>query len=75
MVSEERVLRMLTIKPGDLSKWTKVCRRVNKQIAVAHPENPCLQDMQLLSYVKRLLPEVRAMISTIDEETEKRDAT
>lgn len=70
MISKERALRMLTIKPTDLAMWTTVCRRVNKQVAAAHPEYPCLQDMQFLSYVKRLLPEIRAMITTMDEKLE-----
>ena len=74
MISEERVLRMLTIKPTDLSKWTKVCNRINKQVAAAHPEYPSLRDMQLMSYVKRLLPEIRAMVPIIDEKTAKGDA-
>jgi hypothetical protein len=65
MVSRESVSRMLTIRPGDLSTWIKVCRRVNKQVAAAHPESPSLQDMQLLSFVKRLLPEIRAMMSSL----------
>ena len=55
MISEERALRMLTIQPTDLSKWTKVCSRVNKQMAAAHPDYPLLRDMQLLSYVKEPL--------------------
>jgi hypothetical protein len=66
MMSQERVLRILTIRPEDLSRWSKVCRKVNKQVTDAHPEYPRLQHMQLMSYVKRLLPEIRAMVMTID---------
>jgi hypothetical protein len=74
MVSREQVLRMLTIKPEDLAVWTRVCRGLNKQMATAHPRYPGLSDMQLLSYVKRLLPEIRAMISLIDKDTGNHDA-
>ena len=63
MISEERVLRILTIRPTDLSRWSKICHRVNQQVASAHPEYPRLQDTQLMSYVKRLLPEIRAMVA------------
>jgi hypothetical protein len=74
MISRERVLRELTIRPTDLSKWTKLCRRINAQVESAHPDYPRLRDMQLMSHVKRLLPEIRAMISAIDENSERPDA-
>jgi hypothetical protein len=67
MIPQERVLRLLTIKPADLSKWTRLCNRLNNQAAAAHPEYPVLRDMQLMSFVKRLLPEIRTMIAAIDK--------
>jgi hypothetical protein len=75
MISRQRVLRELTIRPIDLSKWSKVCRRVSVQVETAHPESPLLRDMQLMSYVKRLLPEIRAMIAAMDDDSETPDAT
>ena len=74
MISREHILRALTIGPRGLSKWSKVCRRVNNQVAIAHPAYPVLTDSQLMSYVKRLLPEIRAMIAALEEETERSDA-
>jgi hypothetical protein len=46
--------------------WARLCRKVDKQVANAHPAWPPLGDMRLLSYVKRLLPEIRTMIREID---------
>ena len=66
MITEQRVLRLLTIQPSDLAMWTSLCRKVDKQVANAHPAWPPLGDMRLLSYVKRLLPEIRTMIREID---------
>jgi hypothetical protein len=66
MTEEARLNRILKIQPGDLALWTKLCHKVNKQVASAHPDYPRLDDMQLLSFVKRLLPELRAMISSVD---------
>jgi hypothetical protein len=73
MTKEERILRLLTIQPTDLAMWTRLCRKVNKQIANSHPKYPPLEDMQVLSYVKRLLPEIRAMIAAIDWASEELD--
>jgi hypothetical protein len=66
VTTEQRVLRLLTIQPSDLAMWTRLCRKVDKQVAEAHPAWPPLGDMRLLSYVKRLLPEIRTMIRGID---------
>jgi hypothetical protein len=62
MTDKERILRLLTIRPEDLRRWSKLCRDVLKQVAIAHPDYPVLRDAQLMSIVKRLLPEIRAMI-------------
>lgn len=74
MTKEERILRLLTIQPTDLSIWMKLCRRLNTQVATAHPNYPRLQDMQVMSYVKRLLPEIRAMIAVFEKDPEKPDS-
>jgi hypothetical protein len=74
MISRETVLRALTIQQTGLSKWAKVCRRVNNLVGIAHPNYPLLTDAQLMSYVKRLLPEIRAMIAALEEETESSGA-
>ena len=58
MTDKDRILRMLTIRPEDLSKWAKLCRGVQKQVAAAHPDYPILGHAQLMSMVKRLLPEI-----------------
>lgn len=60
---EERVRNVLALQ-GNQALWMRVCRNVNKQMAIAHPEYPRLDDMQLMSFVKRLLPEIRALIAT-----------
>jgi hypothetical protein len=73
MTKKERILRLLTIKPTDLSRWTRFCRQINSQIAAAHPNYPRLDEMQVLSYVKRMLPEIRAMIVRMDADAEKSD--
>lgn len=66
MTDREGTLRLLTIRPEDLRRWTMVCRKVGKDLYGSHPDYPRLDDMQLLSLVKRLLPEIRAMIASGD---------
>ncbi len=61
MTEEERFLRLLTLRPEDLSRWTKLCRTVIQEVRIAHPGYPPLTEMQLMSYVKRMLPKIRAM--------------
>ena len=62
MTDQDRILRLLTIRPEDLGRWARLSRGVLKQVAIAHPEYPALRDYQMMSIVKRLLPEIRAMI-------------
>ena len=63
----EKILRLLTIAPTDLGVWIRLCRKVARDLYDAHPDYPRLSDMQLLSFVKRLLPEIRALVSNVDE--------
>ena len=63
MTEDERALRLLTIRPEDLSRWTRLCRTVIQEVRIAHPNYPPLTEIQLMSYVKRMLPRVRAMIA------------
>ena len=74
MTQLERISRILKIQPQDLALWTRLCRNVNKQIAMAHPDYPRLEDMQLLSFVKRLLPEIRSMMESPDRTPAGRSA-
>jgi hypothetical protein len=46
--------------------WTRLCREENKRVAAARPGDPNLQNMRLLSYIERLLPEIRGLSATID---------
>ena len=62
----EKILRLLTIEPTDLALWTRLCRKAARELYVAHPDYPRLTEMQFLSFVKRLLPEIRALVSGID---------
>ena len=67
MIEAESVVRLLTIKPEDLSRWTKLCRGVVRQVDDAHPNYPRLRETQLLSYVKRLLPHIRTMVLELEQ--------
>lgn len=67
MSDRNRILRMLTIQPQDMSRWMCVCQRVHRSTYHVHPNYPALTDMQLMSFVKRLLPEIRTMISNLDD--------
>jgi hypothetical protein len=67
MTEKERALRLLTIRPEDLRAWHRMCREVTKEVAAAHPNYPALTETQLLSFVKRLLPRVRALIAADPE--------
>ena len=60
---EERIQRILTLRPEDLSRWTRLCRALILEVRQAHPNYPPLTEMQLLSYVKRLLPRIRTMMN------------
>lgn len=44
-----------------------LCRKIGVEMQHAHPTYPHLNEMQLLSFVKRLLPEIRAMIAKLDD--------
>jgi len=59
-------MRRLTIGPNGLGPWMRVCRKVGKELYAAHPEYPRLSDTQLMSFVKRLLPEIREIIASVD---------
>lgn len=72
MTEHERIIRALTIMPEDLGRWTRICRKVGGDLYRAHPEYPRLTEMQLLSFVKRLLPEIRVMISNSGDDTPSR---
>jgi len=67
MTDKERALRILTIQPTDLSRWMKLCRRLVNEVRIAHPAYPPLTETQLMSYVKRLVPEIRSMIDADDK--------
>lgn len=56
----------LTISPTDLSDYTKMCDRVLKEIKITHPEYPRLTPIELLSYVKRLLPMLRERVNKFE---------
>ena len=66
MTDRERIIRLLTIEPGDLRRWTRACQKVCKELYLAHPEYPRLNEMRLTSFVKRLLPEIRAVVANLD---------
>ncbi len=67
MNDRDHIIRLLTIHPEDLSRWTRLCQKVGREMHLAHPNYPHLNEMQLMSFVKRLLPEIRAMISGMDD--------
>ncbi len=66
MNDRDRIIRLLTIHPEDLSRWTRLCQKVSREVHLVHSDYPHLNEMQLMSFVKRLLPEIRAMISSVD---------
>lgn len=66
MNEQDRIMQLLTIQPEDLGRWTRICRKVGAALYRAHPDYPYMTDRQLLSFVKRILPEIRAMIAEAD---------
>jgi hypothetical protein len=66
MTETKRVLEILTIRPQDLSTWTKLCRKVTNEVAIAHPDYPTLSETQLLSFIKRMLPDLRARVASTE---------
>ena len=67
MNDRDRILQLLTIQPENLSQWTRLCQKVSKELYRAHPDYPHLNEMQLMSFVKRLLPGIRALVSGLDD--------
>ena len=55
-------LRILKLRPENMGFWIRACRKVAREVAKVHPDYPVLTDAQLLSFVKRLLPEARAHV-------------
>lgn len=60
---KQRVLRELRIMPEDMSEWAKMTDALVKEVRGIHPDYPEMTGVQLMSYVKRLLPKIRKRIN------------